>query len=291
MELNEPRPNVFVKEHPAKLSGANCKSLFEDDAGRLWLFKPQPLEQTLVDVIAARIARQAGVASPIVYAVDFVWNNQRRQGSIQPFLRGRIRQAELSRQLTELNQAQRESLQRHHVVDWLIANADPHRGQFLVLDDDTIVGIDKSQALRFFPHDRLTWQSNAWPLNTRPPVYIYLYEGHRNGRFTLEANVAIDFAENTTQAITDDWWHACWQPIVSEWNWTRLVYATLNPSRRRVEAVEQVLTLLQERKQRLAADFRELYGFMDTSPLQSTEMPIAVVRTQWKQPPSDENTE
>ena len=279
MDLYEPRPVGFVKEFPANLPGANRKSLFEDNEGKLWLFKPQPLEQTLIDVVVARIARQAGVASPIVYAVDFRWHDQRRQGSIQPFLKGRIRQSELSRTLIELSKEQREDLQRHHVVDWLIANPDTHRGQFLVLNDNTLVAVDKSQALRFFPHDCLDWNSSAWPLNTRPPVYKYLYAGYQTGRFGLEAKVAVDFADNASQIIADSWWQECWRPIVSEWSWMRLVYATLEPLQSRGESVKQVLQLLQQRKFNLAADFRELYRFVDPSGRNQMLLDMAVVRS------------
>jgi hypothetical protein len=165
----------------------------------------------------------------------------------------------LTRTLLELTQVQREPLQRHHVVDWLLANADPHRGQFLILHDGTLVAVDKSQALRFFPHDALRWDAHAWWVNRRPPVYGYLFQAVQAGHFTLDPDVAIDFANNLLTGVNGAWLRQTWHPFVVRWSPLRLFYATLNWSFSHRTSVDKVLNLMAQRKNNLGVDFRELY--------------------------------
>jgi hypothetical protein len=126
-----------------------------------------------------------------------------------------------------------------------------------------VVGIDKSQALRFFPHDRLSWHANAWPVNTRPPVYRYLVEGVSQGLFTLLPETAIDFARQVKSRLVGASLRQQWQPCVAAWPWYRIVYATLNPNLTKAAAVKVVLDKVDGRRDQLASDFDRLY-FVDS---------------------------
>lgn len=201
--LPDERPQYpFVEELPKRLGGARRKSVFLDSAGRQWLFKPQSLAQTTVDVVAAAVARAAGVPSPTVYDAEFTWQEERRLGSVQPYIA--FQKDGLDRDLSVLTDEQRRELQRHQVVDWLLGNVDAHREQFILVADGTIAGIDKSQTLRVFPHDRLEWDFCLWPINNRQPVYSYLFQGAQIGRYVLRPHVAIDFADNVTRRLSND---------------------------------------------------------------------------------------
>lgn len=46
-------------------------------------------------------------------------------------------------------------LQKAQVYDWLTSNHDSHAGQF-IKSGDTVVGIDKGQAFRYFGKDQLS---------------------------------------------------------------------------------------------------------------------------------------
>src|SRR5437868_726487 len=119
--LDEPPPIDFVgSPSPKGLGGANAKSLFVDERGNTWLFKPQTPQQAMVDVVASRIAAAAGVPSPRVYARAFYWKCELKHGSIQPLVNAQL--SKLPRDLTALTDAQRQQLQEHHVVDWLLGN-------------------------------------------------------------------------------------------------------------------------------------------------------------------------
>lgn len=251
-------PARFVRQYSHNLGGANAKSIFEDDQGRFWLFKPQSTLDTMTDITASRIARLVGVASPLVYDVNFVWNGQPMKGGVQPFLRAIVRTFGLSRDLSECSSTQIEALQCHQVLDWLLANADPHRGQFLILQDDTLVGIDKTQSLRFFPHDSLDWRANAKPFNTKLPVYYYLYRKAGSGRISLSSAVALNFAAHADAVLPDVMLRQLWQPVIALWPVYRLVFATLQLPQNDTQA--RILDKIENRKHNLIVDFTNLYS-------------------------------
>jgi hypothetical protein len=253
----QPPAFPLTAEQRSVLGGARRKSMFLDSRGVRWLFKPQSLEQSLVDEAAATIARAAGVPSPLVFIRSFTIRGVPYLGSLQRMLD--YRSAELSRELADLSPLQRQSLQQHHVVDWLLGNVDAHRGQFLIMHDDTIIGIDKAQSLRFFAHDKLQWDSNYWPLNTRQPVYWFLYQGVRGGRFMLDPSAAIRFAEAVSTRFYPGFLHFRWKRFVSTWPLYRLAFANSGLPWNRREAEEQVLGNIELRKNNLAEEFTGLY--------------------------------
>jgi hypothetical protein len=241
------------------LGGANRKYRLVDENGHEWLFKPQPRVQCLFDVAAAATSRSAGVLSPIVYDRQLEVRGARQWGSLQPLIEsGRITHVELPEDMSALGDPQRQELQRHQVVDWLIANADPHRKQFLIVDHAFLIGIDKSQSMRFFPHDRLRWDAHAWWVNRLRPVYADLFAGAKSGTYTLDPAVAVSFAAHVSTSVDGAWLRDTWRPVIASWYPPRLVWA-LGTTRLGPRAVDAVLAKIERRKQGLPAEFRKLY--------------------------------
>ena len=54
-----------------------------------------------------------------------------------------------------LSPAQTKGLMQEQVVDWLLSNHDAHGKQF-VQAGDKVYGVDKTQAFRYFPSDKLS---------------------------------------------------------------------------------------------------------------------------------------
>lgn len=238
------------------MGGANRKYILVDDTGQQWLFKPQSKRQTLIEKAAAVTAHKSGVSSPIVYDVQIDHDRWHKRGSIQPLLV--CAQFGLSKDLEELTQMQREELQRHHVVDRLLANADPHRDQFVILGDGRLVAIDKGQSMRLFPHDPLAWDLGLYPLNTRKSVYWYFRCSMNQGRFNVDASIAIDFASQVTSHLENSWLKLVWHPVFSLWSYAHLCLAATSTGERK-QMVEAVLVALDHRLNNLASDFDVLY--------------------------------
>jgi hypothetical protein len=264
MTIDEPPPRQIIRLLPAGLPGAHTKYFVieSDPPRRTWLFKPQHEDQVAVDVAAARIAHEAGVPSPIVYSIQFRLDSKLYEGSIQPVISD-VRAREIPPYCLGLTSAQRECLQRHQVLDWLLGNPDTHREQFLVLEDGSIVAVDKSQSLLLFPSDRLEWDPRPrWP-NTRRSVYRYLRSAAERQAIALNPQVAIHCAEGISIRITSERLRAIWRPAVSLWPLARLRRAAGGHSIRTAAdvaaAVERVLDAIVARKERLSVDFERLY--------------------------------
>ena len=210
------------------------------------------------DIVAAATAQAAGVNVPIAYPVEYTFNGQQRKGTAQPLLD--VALSELDRDMSKLTQPERIEMQRHQVVDWVLGNPDLHRGQFVVLRDGTLVAVDKSQALRFFPFDALSWTNLYWPLNNRQSAYQYLYDGAAVGSYNLDPNDAKSFAAQITALAPAKWILQVWRPVFDDWTLARLIAsshgsAAVRPGR----AINSLLGLLVNRWQDAEREFHLLY--------------------------------
>jgi hypothetical protein len=266
MPLIAPPPSNIVSVKRARIGGAHRKYRLTDDTGRQWLFKPMPRSQVLVDIAAARTLLEAGLLTPIVYGQEAEIRTEAGQegetvvGSIQPLLsQDEVSAWELPRELDTLSPDQLEDLQRHHVLDWLMANADAHRGQFLIGAEGELIAVDKSQSLRFFPYDALDWEAWAWWTNLRPPVYRRLARLAREGDLFLSREPCVAFAEATGHQPSPQWLEATWRPVFEEWTQIRLLVTTRAWNAHCEVQVQSLLALLAERQARLGEDFEALY--------------------------------
>ena len=87
---------------------------------------------------------------------------------------------------SQLSENDVATIQKHHVLDWLISNHDAHPDQFLRTPQGDIVGIDKDQAFRYFGRDKLdpTFHPNSF-YGQEEPVYNSLWREFSVGRQRL----------------------------------------------------------------------------------------------------------
>lgn len=158
---------------PMNLDGMHAKSVYQAPDGSKWLFKPQPVWQSEVDVATAKIARKIGVSATDVYSLKF----KGQTGSIQRMyddVEGSIRTLGKAK----LTKAQAETVQREHILDWLISNHDSHDGNLLLLKAKQVRGIDKGQAYKFFGRDKLWIDYNP---NPSPSYYNTTFRRYIDG--------------------------------------------------------------------------------------------------------------
>ena len=173
-----PDPQTMWDMH--KTVGSHGSQLWGDPQGDWVIKKPNKGNEFLVplDVATADLQRQAGLESPETYAVPF-------QGgmatAVKMYPNSRLRWNNPSGpHLDELSPEEQMTLQKHHALDWLIANHDAHVGNWLQTDRG-LVGIDKGQALKYLGGDYLDYkfQPNYY---AKPPVYNRMWKDFAQGR-------------------------------------------------------------------------------------------------------------
>lgn len=156
------------------LGGVNAKVLVTAPDGSRWLFKPythrgeQDAYRAYADKLAADVAKSLGHPTAEVYVTTLPQGHAAldamgRVGSGRPIL-GSIQRwtedvigAVGETPLKELTKDQLLSVQKEHLLDWLISNHDGHRENVLLRADGSVLGIDKGQAFKFYGRDRLHW--------------------------------------------------------------------------------------------------------------------------------------
>lgn len=248
--------------------GTHGARVYDAPDGTRWLFKPpkDPKDGFLasLDEAASRFQAMAGLKAPDTYVVTLGG----KRGSIQRMFPASdgfpsgFKPAALSK-------ADLDVVQREHALDWLLANHDGHRDQFLRLQDGTMVGIDKGQAFRWFGQDRLDWDFHPNATYGAPePVYNALWrEFARGGDVDLDppGQGALWDQIATIQAIPDDQVRDLFREY-AEQAAARGLLAKPQKSFTGVDLkippndVEAFLDAIVDRKNRLADDFTDLYN-------------------------------
>lgn len=164
-----------------KVLGTHGARVYEAPDGGRWLFKP-PKDPgdgflTTLDEAASRFQAMVGLKAPDTYVVTLGG----RRGSIQRMFDSKegFPNGFNPKALTGPDLA---AVQREHVLDWMLANHDGHRDQFLRLPDGNMVGIDKGQAFRWFGQDSLDWDFHPnQAYGAPPPVYNALWRSFADG--------------------------------------------------------------------------------------------------------------
>jgi 8-oxo-dGTP pyrophosphatase MutT (NUDIX family) len=176
-----------------KLGGAHDKYLFTDKQGNQWLFKPatnlsgQKSEiMAHADEMASKVAMAVRPDSAVeAHAVSMTIPGKGEVlGSVQRVEQSLGNPKDFSgRNPATLKDWEVKGLQQEHVTDWLISNHDAHGGQFLRTADDRVVGIDKTQAFKYFGKDKLdvNYHPNA-VYGEHPPYYNDLYKAVAAGK-------------------------------------------------------------------------------------------------------------
>lgn len=141
--------------------GSHGGRIYQDAQGRKFLFKSSPQRVFAeIDVLTARLRFEFDmVTSPTALVrMNGQWGSLQQMLTTPPAFTGTINPSHLSYDA-------RQSIFEEMIFDWLISNHDGHRDNYLKKFNwgESVVGIDKGQAFKFFGSDRLDWDFNPNP--------------------------------------------------------------------------------------------------------------------------------
>lgn len=203
---NKTLPGKFKEIHSGpKLGGQHKKHIFEHtEEGSQWMFKPSSSKTGLgatAEEAAYKISRQAHPSTTPVKAVTI----DGRTGSIQRLHKDVYKSSLQDVELSSLTAQQLETIQREQVIDWMISNHDTHAGQWIMLRNGNLVPVDKGQAFKFFPNDRLdVFYNPNHNKGSLESVYSKMYWDFRAGKIKLDLQATlktIEAFEQTPDAV------------------------------------------------------------------------------------------
>lgn len=263
-----PDPSTLVNLN--KQMGSHGAQLWKDPQGEWLLKKPGKNQEFMIplDVATSQLQQSVGLEGPEVHAVPMphpkggsylVAAHRMYPGATQAWQR--------PPHLADVHPDDLLTLQKHQAMDWLIANHDPHVGNFMRTDKG-LVGVDKGQALKYFGRDRLDW--NFHPnYYAREPIYNNLWREYAHGlpgemNDPREGDLG-DFIARV-QSIPDDKLKEMFYPYATAAARVGLLATGDNDPQRgqtypRVKPndPEAFLDALVQRKNHLADDLGELY--------------------------------
>lgn len=194
---------------PAQIGGASQKYFLQSKLnGKKYVFRPgakyselRP-QQPHADVIASQMSSHllepgeyvpVGLIEPedinkIEDAPPDFLQYARAGGSVQPFIED-AESRDYRNRSHLLSDEDIKKLQKEQVVDWLISNHDSHGNQF-IRTNGTLLGIDKSQALKYFGVDELSsdYRPNS-VYGEDDPIYNYIFKHGQSGERSIDPMV------------------------------------------------------------------------------------------------------
>lgn len=172
-------PNPDTMHDLGQQLGTHGASLFSDPQGQ-WLIKaPNKGNEFLVplDVATSHLQQMVGLNSAETHAIP-VNGGMATAVKMYP---GATQAWQKPPHLADVHPNDLLTLQKHHALDWLIANHDPHVGNFMRTPQGEVVGIDKGQAMKYMGQDRLGWDTH-YNYYARPSIYNRLWKDFAKGR-------------------------------------------------------------------------------------------------------------
>lgn len=174
-----PNPQELTPSDQHGQMGSHGATVYADKTGH-WLIKmPAPGNEFMVplDVATSRLLSAMDLEAPETYAIPM---NGRIATAVR-WMQDTHQAWETPPQLASVTPQDLLTLQKHHAVDWLIANHDPHVGNWLRTKEGNLVGIDKGQAMKYFGMDRLSY--DFYPnYYAREPIYNALFREYAWGK-------------------------------------------------------------------------------------------------------------
>lgn len=152
-----------------------------------------------------------------------------------------------------------EKLQKEQVVDWLISNHDSHNRQF-IKKGSTLLGIDKSQAMKYFGNDVLSHDYS--PNNVYgedDPIYNYIYRRVQAGKLRIDPYVIkplLDKVEN----IPDEEYIQMFMPFLQSIENAKNHKSAMKGFQ--WTDINDVIAAILQRKHQLKEDFGRYYSQM-----------------------------
>lgn len=266
-------PEQFTfKSSGSDLGGAHEKFIFSDHNGNDWLFKPattlggQPAPvMAHADEMASRIAQaiRPGYAIEAKAMSMNVPGKGEVFGSMQKMIPADKLRGEGGKfkdftgrdfNTHPLQPWESKSLQQEQVLDWLISNHDSHGAQFLrtsgqYVGSRSVIGIDKTQAFKYFPNDKLSldYHPNAM-YGEKPPLYNQMMSDAKAGKLQLDPENALETIRKVEGISKNDY-----LDMLKGYANSRFGLGTS-------DAKTQFLDAALNRKENLRSDFEKFYG-------------------------------
>jgi len=178
-----------MREIPAKPgeTGSHSGSKFYEDPQGQWIVKrPNAGNEFLpaLDAATADLQRRSGLETPETYAMP--WEDG--MATAVKLYKGPHGEERAPQRwdryggphFNEMTPKEQLTVQKHHALDWLIANHDAHAGNWMATDHG-LVGIDKGQALKYLGQDHLDYNFHPnW--YARPPIHNRLWREYAQGK-------------------------------------------------------------------------------------------------------------
>jgi hypothetical protein len=175
-----PQPTTLqLSNQQPEDTGSHGMAVYEDHQGDWSLKQPKPsLAFTVpLEAAASTLQRKMGLEAPESYAID----HGGRPAVVSKWYPNSSQAFQKPPPLESLHPDDQMTIQKNHVLDWLIGNHDSHVGNWIRTQDGQLVSIDKGQSAKYFGHDRLdpSFHPNYY---ARPPIYNRLWNDHAQGR-------------------------------------------------------------------------------------------------------------
>ena len=177
------RPNPrewsdVTREYAGADMGSHNNRIYRDPQGDWMVKHPNQGNEFLapLDVATSHLQRGVGLDVPETHAVPMD-GNLLTAVKMYPGAHQEWREPP---HLGELSPQDQLTIQKHQAIDWLIANHDAHVGNWLRAQNGNLIGIDKSQALKYFGQDRLDHKFHP-NFYAREPIYNQLWREHGGG--------------------------------------------------------------------------------------------------------------
>ena len=196
--------------------------------GRKWIVKPYGADggwHAEVDLATAKIQQISGLPTPQTHVMQI----DGRTASVQEMFMGGNAFTKAGFDSADLSTADRIALQKHQILDWLIANHDPHADQWVrsgmlgpterragvTNPNGELVGIDKGQGFKWFGLDELKLGAKY---NNSETVYNKMMKAYVEGRADFidptDSNLR-GFIENL-QGIDDNYFKDIIRPFAEQ---------------------------------------------------------------------------
>lgn len=173
-------PDPLALKYMHQQLGSHGSKVYADPQGK-WLIKSPPPGADFMpplDQATHDLQKNVGLTAPETHVISL----HGQPVTAVKMLEGASQAFDEPPDLASVHPADRMTLQKHHVLDWLIGNHDAHAGNFMRMPSENpgdpskpgeLVGIDKGQALKYFGRDKLdpSFRPNFY---ARPPIMNHL---------------------------------------------------------------------------------------------------------------------
>ena len=200
---------TWVKDKTA-LGGMHSGGIWVDQDGNEWMtkgFASDPNGPARVDAedAANKIAILYGFDAPTTYAVKLGTITSGKDNKYSYLQHLKPAKGDFAgKSVKDLTTKQLQQAMSEHVVDWITSNHDTHSQNLMLTPEGRVFGIDKGQAFKHFPNDKLA-HGYLPPENGAPVWYDQFYNALKNGQISKEdADEVTKYVLRSAQKISKD---------------------------------------------------------------------------------------